>query len=76
MLGSRQFTGRWGNLLGWAGFLMIAAAAVFYTDATPFPGWTALVPTLGTVLVLACGGRDTRNRLHWWLIAAPRHRHR
>ncbi|MCH8565398.1 acyltransferase [Nesterenkonia sp. LB17] len=71
VLGSRQFSGRWGNLLGWAGFLMIAGAAVFYTDATPFPGWTALVPTLGTVLVLACGGREPGTGVHWWLSLRP-----
>ncbi|PRZ18875.1 peptidoglycan/LPS O-acetylase OafA/YrhL [Nesterenkonia sandarakina] len=71
VLGSRQFSGRWGNLLGWTGFLMIAAAAVFYTDATPFPGWTALVPTLGTVLVLACGGREPGTGVHWWLSLRP-----
>ncbi|MBO0596102.1 acyltransferase [Nesterenkonia sp. E16_7] len=71
VLGSRQFNGRLGNLLGWVGFLMIAGAAVFYTDATPFPGWTALVPTLGTVLVLVCGGREPGTGVHWWLSLRP-----
>ncbi|MCH8571316.1 acyltransferase [Nesterenkonia sp. AY15] len=71
VLGSRQFTGRWGNLLGWVGFLMILGSAIFYTDATPFPGWTALVPTLGTVLVLACGGREPGTGVHWWLSLRP-----
>lgn len=71
VLGSRQFNGRLGNLLGWLGFLLIAGAAVFYTDATPFPGWTALVPTLGTVLVLVCGGREPVTGVHWWLSLRP-----
>ncbi|MCH8562475.1 acyltransferase [Nesterenkonia sp. YGD6] len=71
VLGSRQFSGRGGNLLGWAGFLMIVGAAFFYTDTTPFPGWTALLPTVGTVLVLACGGREPMTGVHWWLSLRP-----
>ncbi|GAA1109537.1 acyltransferase family protein [Nesterenkonia jeotgali] len=71
VLGSRQFTGRGGNVLGWIGFLMILGAAIFYTDATPFPGWTALLPTLGTVLVLACGGREPGTGIYWWLSLRP-----
>ncbi|EXF24444.1 acyltransferase [Nesterenkonia sp. AN1] len=71
VLGSRQFTGKWGNVLGWVGFLMILGSAIMYTDATPFPGWTALVPTLGTVLVLSCGGREPVTGIHWWLSLRP-----
>ena len=71
VLGSKQFSGRRGNLLGWLGVLMILGYAIFYTDATPFPGWTALVPTVGTVLVLACGGRETGTGVYWWLSLRP-----
>ena len=35
----------------------IAATMIAYTPSTPFPGWSALPPTLGTALVIAasCG---------------------
>ncbi len=39
----------------WAGILAIAGSATFYTDSTPFPGWTAAVPALGAALVLWAG---------------------
>jgi peptidoglycan/LPS O-acetylase OafA/YrhL len=34
------------------GLGMIVAAAVFYSDATPFPGLAAVVPCLGTMLLI------------------------
>ena len=43
------------NILMAAGLVAIFAVMVLYTDATPFPGWTALWPTLGTALVIAGG---------------------
>ncbi len=43
-----------------AGLSMIIAAAVFYGDDTPFPGYLALVPTLGTALVIMAGHRGDR----------------
>ncbi|MFE6306790.1 acyltransferase family protein [Nocardiopsis sp. NPDC057823] len=39
--------------LGWAGLAAIVAAAVFYDEATPFPGWAALLPVLGAAAVIA-----------------------
>ena len=48
----------------WAGLGLIAVAALAYTRATPFPGAAAVLPCLGTVLVLragaAAGGRANR----------------
>lgn len=41
------------TVLSWAGFAAMAVAALVYTSATPFPGWTAALPVLGAVLVLA-----------------------
>ena len=40
-------------LLGWMGLACIALTAIVYTVATPFPSWTALLPVLGTVAVIA-----------------------
>ncbi|GAA1142956.1 acyltransferase family protein [Nesterenkonia lutea] len=71
VLGSSQFTGRWGNVLGWTGIAMIVSSAFFYSDVTPFPGWTALLPTVGTVLVLAYGGKSAGHGIHWWLSRRP-----
>lgn len=45
--------------LGWCGLALIGFALLFYTEATPFPGWTAAVPVLGTALVLAAGDART-----------------
>lgn len=71
IMGSRQFTGAWGNLLGWLGLAMVLASAVFYDDQTPFPGWTALLPVLGTVLMILCGGKQQVTGMHWWMSLKP-----
>lgn len=71
VLGSRQFSQSWGNLLGWLGLALILGSAYFYTDLTPFPGWAALVPTVGTVMILACGGKGAVTGVHWWLSLRP-----
>jgi len=42
-------------LLGWAGLSAIAASAILLNTATPFPGYHALMPTLGAAAVIAAG---------------------
>jgi peptidoglycan/LPS O-acetylase OafA/YrhL len=42
---------------GWLGLGGVLLAAVAFDAGTPFPGHHALLPVLGTVLVLAAGGR-------------------
>lgn len=39
-------------ILGWAGLLAIVASAVFYSHRLPFPGYEALLPTLGAAALL------------------------
>ncbi len=39
----------------WTGLAMIAVAATAYSSATPFPGYQALLPVLGAVLVIGGG---------------------
>jgi peptidoglycan/LPS O-acetylase OafA/YrhL len=39
----------------WIGLAAVAIAAATYSAATPFPGYHALLPVLGTVLILAGG---------------------
>ncbi len=43
------------HALAAGGLLLVVAAAVAYDDTTPFPGWQALLPVLGTAAVLAAG---------------------
>ena len=46
---------RWRGALSWVGLLALGWTVVSYDDATPFPGAAALLPTLATALVIACG---------------------
>ncbi|GAA4473520.1 acyltransferase family protein [Enteractinococcus fodinae] len=50
-----------GYILQGGGLLAILAAGLFYTSATPFPGYAALLPTLGAAAVIVGGmsGRAT-----------------
>ncbi|PSL36506.1 peptidoglycan/LPS O-acetylase OafA/YrhL [Labedella gwakjiensis] len=45
-----------GLVLGWAGLGMIVAAATTYTADLDYPGAAALLPVVGTALVIASGG--------------------
>lgn len=51
-----------GYILQGGGLVAILAAGVFYTDATAFPGYAALLPTLGAAAVIIGGmsGRATQ----------------
>ena len=48
---------------GAAGVAMLIAAAFFLTEAEPFPGWRALLPTIGAGLVIGAGPATVANRL-------------
>jgi peptidoglycan/LPS O-acetylase OafA/YrhL len=50
------------ELASFAGFVLIAVAAVSYDHHTAVPGFLALVPTLGTALVIVAGQYPGR---HW-----------
>ena len=47
--------------LRWVGLAAIAAAAVFLSSASPFPGYLALLPVLGTAAVIAAGEPGRRD---------------
>jgi peptidoglycan/LPS O-acetylase OafA/YrhL len=47
--------------LRWAGFAAIAASALALSSASPFPGYLALLPVLGTVAVIAAGEPGRRD---------------
>ena len=42
-------------LVAWAGLAAILVAGTTYTGETPFPGYTALLPVLGTAAVIWAG---------------------
>ncbi|WP_137933682.1 acyltransferase family protein [Mesorhizobium comanense] len=66
-------------LQGWLGLALIATAYLWLSEDLPFPGWYALLPVAGTVLVLLSGaaaqpsGRAARQALlpAAWLSLAP-----
>ena len=47
---------------GWIGIAAIAAAAAEFSAVTPFPGYAALLPTVGAALVIASGMSRGTNR--------------
>ena len=51
-----------GDILGkygaTVGIILIGVAIHYFTDAIPFPGWYALVPVIGTALVIVYGSTD------------------
>ncbi len=51
------------HALGWAGLAAILTSGVLFTATTPFPGWAALIPTVGTALALRGGTAATRTAL-------------
>ena len=55
MLPARAVTPPARLVLCWAGLVAILAAALLYTEETPFPGWAALLPVAGTVAVIGAG---------------------
>jgi peptidoglycan/LPS O-acetylase OafA/YrhL len=44
----------------WVGFGMIIFAMITFSGATPFPSYTALIPVIGTVLVIVSGSPKMR----------------
>jgi peptidoglycan/LPS O-acetylase OafA/YrhL len=49
--------GRAAAALGWSGLALVALGGVVITEATPFPGWAAILPVAGTAMVVAAGSR-------------------
>ncbi|KXF75125.1 acyltransferase [Paramesorhizobium deserti] len=47
-------------LLGWAGLALILGTYLTVSEEDPFPGFIALAPAMGTVMVLLSGMRESR----------------
>jgi len=56
LLFSKKIIGEFG---GWIGISLILFSVFSFSSATPFPGFYATVPTLGTLLVILCASEDT-----------------
>lgn len=54
-IGARNPDSRAAVVLAWAGIAAVFAAAYWYTGSTPFPGSAALLPVVGTVVVIMAG---------------------
>jgi peptidoglycan/LPS O-acetylase OafA/YrhL len=50
------------HMQSWSGVCLIAFALFFLTKARPFPGWWALLPTIGAAFIIAAGPRSGFNR--------------
>jgi peptidoglycan/LPS O-acetylase OafA/YrhL len=65
-LASMAMTQRWARgfflspLLGWVGLVLIGWAYLTVSEEMSFPGFIAVVPAAGTVLVLLAGARQSR----------------
>lgn len=59
------------SVLSWVGIFMIMYAAVTYDATTTFPGISALIPVLGTVLVLVVNAEPTIGSPTWVASNAP-----
>ena len=60
-------------IAAWAGLAMVAISGVILSTKTPFPGVAALLPTIGSALVIAGGFRQTAVAPGRWLsMAIPR----
>jgi len=55
---------------GVVGFALVLAASALFGDSTNFPGWAALVPVLGTALMII-GGSAGENRMTRLLSTRP-----
>lgn len=43
------------RIIGWTGFVVVIASALFYTSALAWPGYLALAPVLGTAAIIIAG---------------------
>jgi hypothetical protein len=41
------------SLMVWSGALLLIASVIIFSERTPFPGYNALLPTLGTAILIA-----------------------
>ncbi|MED7666787.1 acyltransferase [Pseudomonas moraviensis subsp. stanleyae] len=52
-LGGSYISSRIGKILSAGGLVLIAASIFFFRESMMFPGWLAIIPVLGTAMVIA-----------------------
>lgn len=57
---------RWRHAAATVGILILAYATWQFDEFTPFPGWHALFPVVGTALLLAAGPNTWTGRILQW----------
>ncbi|OHV78032.1 acyltransferase family protein [Ensifer sp. LCM 4579] len=62
---------RFSPVLGWIGLLLIAIAYLTVTEAVSFPGSIALLPVIGTAMVLLSGAHQSGAGPKWLLALRP-----
>lgn len=67
----RRLMGTVSLVMTWLGLAAIGISAVLYSGNTAFPGYTALLPVLGTAAVLACTGNPVVAGPAWFLSRKP-----
>ena len=67
----RQFVGPRSTVLAWAGLATILVSSFSFSGATPFPGWVALFPVIGTCILLGAPGGYSVVAPRWWLSKKP-----
>ncbi|RCK58648.1 acyltransferase [Microbacterium sorbitolivorans] len=63
---SAPLTSRWRHVAGIGGLGILVYATFAFTELTPFPGWHAIVPVVGTALLLAAGPSTLTGRIASW----------
>src|SRR5699024_8528603 len=53
------------NLMGWTGVVLIVIAGVNYSGDTAFPGYTALLPVVGSALFIHYGSHTPITGIYW-----------
>jgi peptidoglycan/LPS O-acetylase OafA/YrhL len=58
-------------MLGWSGLAAVLVTTVLYDHTTPYPGWNALVPTLGAAAIIVAGqvAANSAPAVGWFLSA-------
>jgi len=59
------------NLMGWAGVVFIVIAGFNYSGDTAFPGYTALLPVVGSALFIHYGSHTPITGIYWWASRTP-----
>ncbi|MET0976615.1 MAG: acyltransferase family protein [Leifsonia sp.] len=54
---------RWANVLTATGIVAICFASISFSASTPFPGWAALIPVGGSMLVIWAGANSFASRV-------------